>query len=421
MTGTATPVSRRTLMAYGLGKIIPGLLLFLAVPLWTRTFGSEQYGIYSIAWSVALFSSSLSTGWIRQALLRHTGNDAATLRSLPRWPVPVASLLSCLPVAFLVAFQLHHVGDALSFAVAALVFTVVNAAYTVFQASAQREGRSTTFTLAEVLRVGGAIIVSLPLNTVAGVEGATAIIAAFCLSTGIAVVVLQWPALVGQNHQRSRLPPTSGISTLTLFWNYGWPMAIWLAASSLLLYQDRVIIGAILGPRDAGEYAAVADVIVRGFAMVSFPLTMMSHPLIMAAWNRGEPTTAISINRTFQRYLSVISIVIVVGGCFLGRTVLQAVLGIDIEEPVLVPLLLVGAALWQLGLMTHKELEMENKTRVMALLIVSVALLSAIINVLIVRWTGVLGPAAVFAAGAGAYALTTYTLGARLRSRSTHA
>jgi O-antigen/teichoic acid export membrane protein len=420
MTGTATRVSRRALLSYGLGKVIPGLLLFLAVPLWTRTFGTEQYGLYSIAWSVALFSSSLATGWIRQALLRHTGNDAATLSALPRWLVPGASLVSCAPVAVLVAFQLRHVDDAVPFVISALAFAAINSAYTVFQASAQRDGRSSTFTVAEVLRVGGAVLASLPLHAGGAVEGATAILVAFCLSTLVAIATLQWRTPSRDDRLTPRLDRTGDNSTLAKFWNYGWPMAIWLAASSLLLYQDRVIIGAILGTEAAGEYAAVADVIVRGFAMVSFPLTMMSHPLIMAAWNRGEPQQAVAINRAFQRYLSIISASIIVVGCLFGRTLMQIVLGIDITEPLLVPLLLVGAALWQLGLMTHKELEMENKTRLMALLIVSVAVLSAVVNLMIVRWSGVLGPAAVFAAGAAAYAATTYSLGARVRNRSTH-
>ena len=64
----------RTYSLYAASKIAPGLIMFAAVPIWTRTFGANQYGLYSILWAAALFSSAFFTGWIRQALLRHSGN-----------------------------------------------------------------------------------------------------------------------------------------------------------------------------------------------------------------------------------------------------------------------------------------------------------------------------------------------------------
>lgn len=418
MTDRSPAIGRRSLVAYGAGKVIPGILLFLAVPLWTRTFGSEQYGFYSIAWSVALFSGSLFTGWIRQALLRHTGNDAATLQSLPRWTIPTSSLFSSLPVAALVVLQLQTVGDPAPFVISAIFFAVINSTYTVFQAAAQREGRSGTYTLAEVFRVGVAVLASLLIHASGGFEGGTSILIGFCLSTLGAMGLLRWRRTAAPARLTHTRETPTGHVALATFWRYGWPMAIWLAASSLLLYQDRVIIGSILGASAAGEYAAVSDVIVRGFAMVSFPLTMVSHPLIMGAWNRGEAATAIEVNRTFKRYLIWLSIIIIVAGCAFGRVLLELILGIRINDPLLVPLLLVGAALWQLGLMTHKELEVENRTRLMAILIVSISVLSAIANVLLTGRAGVVGPAAVFASGAAAYTLTTHCLGTRLRRGS---
>lgn len=260
--------SRRTLLAYGLGKIVPGLLLFLAVPLWTRTFGTEQYGFYSIAWSIALFSSSLFTGWLRQALLRHSGNEAATLGALPRWTVPLASLLSSAPVIVMVLLQMDRIDDDVLFIVAAGAFAVLNSTYTLLQAAAQRAGRSFTYTLAEVVRITGAVAVSLVLGAADVTEGAICILAGFCFSTLVSL------ALLGHSRfSRRRTKAENGLvsrdsATLSKFWGYGWPMAIWLAASSLLLYQDRVIISSGLGASAAGEYAAVADVIVRGLSLI---------------------------------------------------------------------------------------------------------------------------------------------------------
>src|SRR5690606_34874656 len=89
------------------------------------------------------------------------------------------------------------------------------------------------------------------------------------------------------------------------FWRFGWPMTIWLALSSVLVYADRVIVSASLGPERAGAYAATADLIVRGFAMVTFPVTMTLHPIVMRAWNAGQKEGALAAVRRHSLILSV--------------------------------------------------------------------------------------------------------------------
>lgn len=413
MTSVA-PVSKKSLLAYSAGKILPGVVLFVAVPLWTRAFGAEQYGLYAIAWSVTLFSSSLTTGWLRQALLRHSGATGADLRDLPRWVLPTVTLASTVPVALLVVLQLQHSTAPAVLLAVALAFAALNSTYTVMQAVAQRYGQSSRYTAAEIVRVVVAVALSLVLGSWSELEGASCIVLAFVVGTVAGLAVLR-----AKKMQHARQPHYTRRAALPIFWRYGWPMTIWLASSALLLYVDRLIISATLGPEAAGEYAAVSDVIVRGFAMLTFPLTMVSHPIVMRAWNAGKRADALATNAVYRRYLLVLASGTIIVGAVLGRPVLEGLLSIDVSSPYLVPLLLAGAGLWQAGLMTHKELELTDRTRTMAGLVVGITLLSAAANVVLTPVVGIVGPATVFAIGAAIYTISTAMLGSSTRKRVT--
>ena len=208
--------------------------------------------------------------------------------------------------------------------------------------------------------------------------------------------------------QRSR-------EALRQFWVYGWPMAIWLTTSALLLYVDRLIIGALLGSAEAGAYAAVSDVIVRGFSMVAFPLTMASHPEIMRQWNAGSRAKAFYLIRVYRNYLLGLCAIVALASVLFGTELLELVLGIEIENPALVPALVLGAALWQVGLMTHKPLEMANQTRLMVVIIVGITVATSSANFFLIPVLGVGAAAYAFCLGALAYVVISSTFAQKIQ------
>jgi O-antigen/teichoic acid export membrane protein len=68
-----------------------------------------------------------------------------------------------------------------------------------------------------------------------------------------------------------------------------------------------------------------------------------------------------------------------------------------------VPLLFVAAALWQIALIAHKPLEMMDRTRLLALMLLAATSATVIGSVLLTPVLGELGAALAFAAGAGLY------------------
>src|SRR5687768_2803258 len=68
----AQPVSMlRHSAVYLLARGLPGMIAFLAIPIYTRMLAPEQYGRYVLAVAYATLCNALLYNWIRAGLLRY--------------------------------------------------------------------------------------------------------------------------------------------------------------------------------------------------------------------------------------------------------------------------------------------------------------------------------------------------------------
>jgi O-antigen/teichoic acid export membrane protein len=397
------PAAWRPYTLYAVSKIAPGLMLFAAVPIWTRTFGPEQYGLYSMCWVATLFSSAFFTGWLSQAVLRHAGDRDFDLDAIPRWVIPTCAAISALPVIVIVWTESigHKSADSVGLVLAGALFAGLNSYYAVTLTRSQRYDHVGRYAAAEMSRIGVAIGLSFAGTFILGWQGSVSIIAAYCVGTAVGIAIIL---------QGFREPETVILRTplaLKTFWSFGWPMTLWLTVSSMLLYSDRLIIGILLNAEAVGRYGAISDLIVRGVGMLMFPFTMRAHPALMRRWNSGDRPGALALARRYTKFVVISGGVCVAFGSLVGSRILQPLLGVDIGSPLIVPALLGGAALWQVGQMSHKPLEMRNQTKTMLLIISTITALSVAANVILIPRIGLVAPALVFFAGSACYVMVT--------------
>lgn len=393
---------------YALAKIVPGLVLFAAVPVWMRVFGAVEYGRYTTTWVAALLTSSLYSGWIRQSVLRHAGDPSFDADTLPRWTVPASSAASALTVSAIVwvTGARYEGGGLLPLVACSAVLAAVNTQYALSLTRSQRFGHVGRYAAAETARAVGALLLSLPIARALPWGGAVAIVLAYAIATGLALLFLIQPL--------RRTPSSSGGvagSVLLRFWAYGWPMAVWLTVSSMLLYADRFILGIFLGREEVGIYASMADLVVRGVGMVAFPLTMSTHPELMKLWNAGRRIEALHAARRYAALLGGLSVAALILGLLVGPWAIGSVLAVERPRADVVAALVAGAGLWQVGLMSHKPLEMADRTRTLLRVIGLVTIGSVICNFVLVPILGIAAPAYVFALGAALYVAATLKLG----------
>jgi O-antigen/teichoic acid export membrane protein len=289
---------------------------------------------------------------------------------------------------------------------AVAIFTFLSGIYSIEQSRLQRDEKGARFMFAEVARIAIAVLLTFAVHVLSLTSGAWVILLSFSLGTLVALRIVR-----GGIPPAVQIGPTNSSVVLHRYWSYGWPIGIWLALSAMFIYTDRLLISIIIGPEQAGVYASVADMIIRGIAMLGFPLTMVSHPRIMRAFNRGDGMVALGINRRYSKYLLVTGFIVTVAGSLAGPAVLKYALGTVPENVLVIPLLVAGASIWQLGLMTHKPLEMLNRTRTMIALLAGTTAASTAASIALTPALGVVAPAASFCLGAVLYATTTFVLG----------
>jgi O-antigen/teichoic acid export membrane protein len=401
-----------SVMAYAAAKIGPAIIMLAAIPFWARALGAKEYGLYSIMWAAALLSTSLAVGWIRQSTLRYAGQAVNAVEQLPRKAILICCGICTMPTLVVLAVQLK-VGDyqhRLLTGIAVAIFTFLSAIYMIEQTKLQRDERGARFMSAEVARIAITVLLTAFVHILSPSSGAWVILLSFSVGTLAALRIVR-----GGLTRTVQISATNSSMALRKYWSFGWPIGIWLGLSAMFVYTDRLLISIIIGPEEAGVYAAVADMIVRGIAMLGFPLTMVSHPRIMRAFNSGDGMAALRINRRYTAYVLVSGLMITAAGSLLGPMVLKYVLGTIPANVFVIPLLVAGASIWQLALMTHKPLEMLNRTKIMIAFLAAATAVSTVASVTLMPLFGVVVPAAAFCFGAVLYATATVVLGKHLK------
>lgn len=346
-----------TVVGYMAGRVIPGVILVLSVSVWLRSFSAEVYGVFSILQAAVLAVSALATGWLRQALLRFAGRTGHGLLDHPRWVVAATVLAVAAGVVVTGGVVTRWSLGGAAWAAAAL-FAVSYAAYLLAQVTVQRDGEVLRFNSAEILRVGGALGLSLGLHAV-GVAPLTAIVLGNALGNVVGFVVCLRPGSIRER----RIGRRSAAKLARASWQFGWPMSVWLGVASLTAYVDRFVLGLYATPGALGRYTAAADLVVRGLTMLALPFVMAVHPIIMREHNQGRVGEAGSILRSWQiRLLAALGTAVLLTAV-VGPQVLRLVLGQATISRATLVVLAAGAALIQFSPLAHKKLEIAQRTK----------------------------------------------------------
>ena len=402
---------RGGVLGYTAAKIVPGVLTFAAIPVVISVIGEAQYAVLSVATALTLFTTAIGVGWLRNSALRAAGDPSRAMGLLPRWAMTTAVLAPAVPVVVC----LSAIGGGLAGAgapavlVTAALFGVATGVYSLFATRAQRDLRAGRFAFGESIRAGAGLLAALALCMATPLTGAAGVLAGNAAGTLLAAAVLAGPV----RPRWVRPPHPVGPDVLRSYWSYGWPMSLWLAASVGLLYVDRLVLGLLLEAEIAGRYAATADLIVRGTAMLAMPISMMAHPILMIEWNGDQPGRALATLRSYTRVLCALLACCVAGVTVLGPWLLPRLVPGSNPGRGLLLMLAVGAALWQCALLTQKPLEMSGRSRPMLCLLLLAAAVTVGLDAAIVPVLGASGAAVAFASGAACYTAGCAVMGGR--------
>ena len=393
---------------YSVTKIIPGVMGLLAVIVFIRMIGAEEYGKYSVQLSFLMAYSAFTVGWLNQSTLRYYSkyqNDQQ------------------LPQIFFIGLVFSLLLGSLILVIGSLVtvhnqkFPLTSIGLTLFLALCFFQFLSAV--LRSQLRPNVVIIVTalqsilglvLPLlllwvlspnhkYLLLGLAGSYIALPLVFLALNIDRFKIFWPIAHDSRHHYKLI--------LSKFFRYGFPLSLWFGISLSLPFLDRFFIEYFYSFEVTGIYASFTDLVIRIFSILVFPLTLAAHPRIMSAWNNNNQSAAFTIWRKALQYqLGIFIILMAIVIIFTDQIfslLMVALPELNISYSYLLIPILIGGFLWQFALLCHKPLEMDQRTKLMVVLMLAALCVNLIGNIVYLPHYGIIATAYTYMASAGVY------------------
>ena len=395
-------------LKYSVTKIIPGVMGLIAVIVFIRMIGAEEYGKYSVQLSFLMACSAFTVGWLNQSTLRYYSkyqND----QQLPQiffiglvFSLLLGSLI--LVIGSLVTinsqkFPLTNIGLALFLALCFFQFLS-----TVLRAQLRPNVVIIVTALQSILGIVLPLLLLWVLGPnhkylLLGLAGSYIALPLVFSVFNIGRLKIFWLSANDNRHQYKLI--------LSEFFRYGFPLSLWFGVSLSLPFFDRFFIEYFYGFENTGIYASFTDLVIRIFSILLFPLTLAAHPRIMSAWNNNNQSAAITIWRKALQYqLGIFIILMATVMIFTDQIfslLMVALPELNISYSYLLMPILIGGFLWQFALLCHKPLEMEQRTKLMVVLMLAALCVNLIGNIVYLPHYGIIATAYTYMASAGVY------------------
>ena len=363
---------------YAVSKTVPGFAGLASVILFMRIIGAEQYGQYSFLLSQWYLIVAIGFGWLNQAQLRYYSKDntfddykAGQIRAFAYSGLISVIVFSVLSILQPRSIQLWGISI-----ISIISIGGFNYIKTFFQAKLEPK-KVIWLTLGQSI-----LALSIPLGLYFLFQKNS-----FSILMGVGISFLLMTIIFGLKKKVMKhfitdvsKPTKTGKIRVKKWFFYGGPLSIWFAAGLAFPFLDRFFINLYLPGETLGVYAGIQELLTRIFSITIFPLTLAIHPRIMNLWNDSKIREAIQTIRWGIGVMLGLAIVLCIV-IWLFDTIIFNILTMVIPQinsqykSLLLPLLSAGF-LWQFSFLTHKMLELKEKTHIMVVFL----LISLFIN-----------------------------------------
>jgi O-antigen/teichoic acid export membrane protein len=318
---------------------LPGVIAFLAIPLFSRMLDPEGYGRYALALGAVNVAHALVFQWLRLSLVRYlpgAGEDRARLKSTLATTCAVLVLGVGILVAaacLLPAARGWRAVMAMAWAVLAL-----QAAFELCCEYARGSLRPWHYMRLQVVRssafvVLGAVFVAAGAGwwgPLAGVGGGM-----------LVAVALAW------NHDWAGVRPVLDRPLLGRLVRYGVPLSLTVALTVVISTSDRYLIAWLRGEAAAGVYSVAVDFTSQTLTLLMMVIHLAMFPIAVRAWEDGGPQAAGERMRDNAALLLAVGVPCVVGLTVLAPGIAQCFLGREFRRPAadVIPLVALGTFL----------------------------------------------------------------------------
>ena len=374
--------------AYLLARGLPGIISFLAIPLFTRLLDPDGYGNYTLVTTTVGLINGLAFGWLRLSFVRYLPASKGNPEKLK------STLLTCqlllLALGALVVLGIWVVPAAHAWRSVSLVCLLVTAVQPTFELFCE-QARAT---------IQPRYYMGLQLTRAA-------------LTTGLGVAFIElgmgwWGPLLGMavanalpafyafghDWRGTRL----GIDrvTLTAVCRYGIPLSLTVALAIVISSSDRYIIAYYMGKGPAGIYAAAVDFTSQTLTLLMMAISLAILPLAIKAYEDHGPAAAREQMRHNATLLLAVGVPAVVGLMLLAGNIAHCFLGKDFRQEAtrIIPIIAFGTFL--AGYKAYhldSAFQFVHRTIYQVWIVLIAAVVNIALNLVMVRPYGIIGAA----------------------------
>lgn len=328
---------------YLLARIIPGIMAFIGISLYTHLLSPDQYGLYTLLLTSSMLLHHGLFNWLPTGALRFWFNkdydDAKLISTLLITYIKLALLFSVLTLIVVLIFwgkvETNWIANIYLLILALSLYTLTQK---IFMAKIQPLNFAyLTISYASLALFFGALFAYLGY-------GPNGIIFGIMLGNVIPILFV---------FKKVWLPFHKKDVSKTLFrklWVFGVPMSSALLLEEIIKTSDRFMLAGLQDKAQAGLYAVAYDLSGISIFMIMMAINFAAYPLIIKLLETKGKQAAIDYSRHYAILLFAVAIPATVGLNLIGSNLIKLLIDTSYQEPVIQLLPWMTVSLFLMGL-----------------------------------------------------------------------
>jgi O-antigen/teichoic acid export membrane protein len=362
----------------------------LSTILFIKIVGIIEYGKYSILLAQCNLLSALGFGWINHSILRYCNSEKA--QELEINTIKNGWIYSSIIIFILTIFFSRLQNFSPIEIIFCIFCTILIALYSLIKIQYQASIQPKAFI--NITALQSLLLIIIPLILLYFDQSLNMLLLGIVIAYSIVII---FKMILKKSSNINSPINKSNDNKIKKWISFGIPISLWFTFSLAFPYIERIFIKNYLSLEALGMYSSLQELLIRSYSLILFPITMALHPRIMKSWNNNKKYDSIKLIKGGVLIFFIVFLLIISPILFFKEyfyKILQLILpDISTNFLRLVPPLMITGFLWQLSLLTHKLIELKEKSKLMAIMIFISLIMSIISNYLFIPIYGIIATA----------------------------
>lgn len=365
---------------YILAKVVPGLMAFVALSLYTHFLSPDEYGIYTLIISGTILLHNVVFNWIPAGTLRFWSSgkhDSLTFTSTIAITYVKLALSLLIIVIFLIISTFWHDKFKISWILTTYFLLLAQAIFAITQCLFSAKIQPLSYAYISIAYSLFALVLGT-LNAYLNM-GATGVIAGIIIGT-LTPAILVFKKIWSPFKQSAYDPD---LFKKLLF--YGLPFASAALLEEVTKVSDRFMLAGFHSKAEAGLYAVGYDLSGNSILMIMAAINLAAYPVIIKLLETDGKKAAMDYFRQYSILLLGVSIPSVIGLNMIGPDLVYLLISEQYQESVIYLLPWVTLAVFMMGIQaTYFDISFQLGHQVIT--VAQIGIVVALVNLALNFW-----------------------------------